>query len=197
MDAGTTLKKKNVTIVQLICILGLSCFLCFVLFRVGLDGGKHWESDVPPDPNHVRATDEIRKQYGIIPILPDFEFNRRIGWKDQSGKSWAQMDWWEPKRRISKSVIYDAGFKDIIWEQNVFYSGRKFPAEDGDGSDFESMNIDFNYVTHHIDVYIHSDDMSQYSFSLPDQSHWDPSSKGNPDLERARLVLQIWGIKRL
>jgi hypothetical protein len=196
MDAGTTLKKKNVTIVQLICILGLSCFLFFVLFMAGLDGEKHWEANVPPDPNHIRATDEIRKQYGIIPILPDFEFNRRIGWKDQSGKSWAQIDWWEPKRRINKSVIYHAGFKDIICEQNVFYSGRKFPAEDGDGSDFESMNIDFNYVTHRIDVYIHSDDMSQYSFTLPDQDHWDPSSKGNPDLERARLILQIWGIKR-
>ena len=172
-----------------------SCFMCLVIFMVGLDGGNHWESNVPPDPNHVRNTDEIRKQYGIIPILPDFEFSRRTRGEERPGKVFGQMDWWEPRRRISKTVFYDSEFRDIIWEQNIFYSGRKFPAEDGDGSDFESMNIDFNYKTHRIDVYFHSDDMSQFAFPLMDPSSWDPSSKGNPDLERARLILYQWGLR--
>jgi hypothetical protein len=196
MDTGTKLKKRNVTIVQLISILGLSCFLCFVLFMVGLDGGKHWESDVPPDPNHVRATDEIRKQYGINPILPDFEFSRRTRWEERPGKVRGQMDWWEPKRRISKTVFYDSDFKELMFEENVYHSGRQYPAEDGDGTEFEGMVITFDYRTKKTTFVVISDDMSQYSFSLPDQSHWDPSSKGNPDLERARLILQIWGIKR-
>jgi hypothetical protein len=196
MDAGTTLKKKNVTIVQLICILGLSCFLCFVIFMAGFDGGKHWESNVPPDPNHVRDTDEIRKQYGINPVLPDFQFSRRTLWEERPGKVYGQMDWWESKRRISKAVFYDSEFKEMMFEENVYYSGHQYPAEDGDGTQFESLSIIFDYKTRRVTLDLISDNMSKYSFPLPEQGQWDPSSKGNPDLERARLVLQMWGIKR-
>jgi hypothetical protein len=164
---------------------------------MGCGRGKPLESNVPPDPNHVRTTDEIRMQYGINPILPDFEFSRRFQWEDYNGKVYGQMQWWNPKDRISKNVVYDLDFKDMLWEVNNYHSGRQYPAEDGDGTEFERMVITFDYRTKKTTFVVMSDDMSQYSFSLPDQSHWDPSSKGNPDLERARLILQIWGIKRL
>jgi hypothetical protein len=167
------------------------------LWIAGCDRGKPWESKEPPDPNHVQATDEIRKQYGINPILPDFEFSRRIRWKSYTGEIEALMDWWNPKVRISKTVVYDVNFEKMLREVNTYHSGHQFPAEDGDGPDFESLSVTIDYITKRIDLALITDDMSKYSFPLPDQTKWDPSSKGNEYLERARLILQMWGIKRL
>jgi hypothetical protein len=130
--------------------------------------------------------------------MPILQFGRRVQWKSHTGQIFGQIDWWVPDEKSRKTVFYESDFKDILWEQDSYSSGHQYPSADGDGTEFERIVVTFDYTTKRINLAILTDNMSKYSFPLPDDpSQWDPSSKGNENLERARLILQMWGIKRL
>jgi hypothetical protein len=164
-------------------------WVLFLLCTVGCKPADDIQFSNPPDPNHVRQTDLVRQEIGLRPILPQFHFGyRRHG----------AMIWGDGTGRNFKYVKYDPGFKNVIWESDSYYSGRFYQSEDPDaGQVKEHMEVMYDYKTKETSFYIHTDDESKYSFPLPDPSQWDPSSKGNATLERIRLILQMWRMKRL
>jgi hypothetical protein len=191
---GIKAKSNSVycnTMFRYVCRFAFLLTLCLsmLLGFPGCNRKGDWRTDNPPDPNYVCQTDEMRRQFGIRPIHPDLVFSKR---------GYGEIQWWDGSSSYSKTVYCDPDYRIYLAEEDRYYSGHHFPSFDIDaGESYEFLVIKFDYKTHFINLDIHTDDMSKYTFPLPDPSQWDPSSKGNENLERARLILQMWGIRRL
>ncbi len=182
---------------QTLAILFLLCSFC---------GGCR-DSDFSTDPpagETIRATNVIRQKLGVREIKDTWSFYGRRS----DAEDWLLEG---ANAKPAKRVQYDKEYKNILWEQDYYYSGRMIPSIDGEGGPTEEMlTVTYSYACEHFTFVAKTDNPAVQSLedhicwnvqpSLPKCACQKSGFRAQTNEETLKVVdkiLEIWGIDRL
>ena len=153
-----------------------------------------WSTD-PPSPEKIAATNKVREQLGIRQIKDNWTFY---------GRSYASESWKDNRKEPCKNVQHDKKYEKILWEQDIYYTGRSFLSPDRDSgpeSEFLVLYYDFRIKRFNLAVVTDNRDIMALEETLHETTpRGGLGYMGRTDdetLEVADKILKMWNMERL
>jgi len=152
-------------------------------------------STAPPSPQKIATTNKVREQLGIRQIKNTWTFyGREFG-----------AEKWKSNNMPCKTLQHDKKYEAILWEQDSYYTGRRFRSLDEDSGPWtEHLVVFYDYRTKRFGLVAVTDNEEIMDM---EQALHETTPQGEPlgfmgrtndqTLEVVDKILTMWKLERL